>query len=86
LTNSTPIPPDGQPSDFVSAPTFPLSLLCGEVNVLLKADGSWEGNIAALRSALLSMKGKHDPIGGVLMWLLLRELERQPILDSRSSI
>ena len=63
----------GASASYFDAPTFPLSVTYGRATVLLKADGTAEGNVEELRAALTAMRG-HDVIGGVLVWLLMRTL------------
>ena len=63
---------------FDETPWFPITINIGTptIAITLNADGSWSGDIAAFRQAMAESKGRKDGVQQVLLWLLLREMER----------
>jgi hypothetical protein len=59
-------------------PWFPVTVTITQANaaITLNADGSWVGDIEAVRAALAEGKGWQNGNDRVLLWLLLREMQR----------
>jgi hypothetical protein len=54
---------------------FPLNVTIANVNFQLNIDGSWTGDLIAVREAMAELK-MFDGQFGIMLWLLYRELER----------
>ena len=58
-------------------PWFPFTItIPPDVEIVLTADGKWEGSIEALRTAMA--KGQSwggDAMARIMLWLVLREME-----------
>jgi hypothetical protein len=59
-------------------PWYPFTIAVSDnCNIVLNADGKWEGSIEALRQVMA--EGKSNYVDGnlrVMLWLILREMER----------
>jgi hypothetical protein len=66
-------------SFFSGEPTFPVKIVFGTgddaVRFTLHADGTFDGDPAALRDAMERARGR-DHHAAVITWLVLREMER----------
>jgi hypothetical protein len=63
---------------FNENPWFPVIVTIKPANIVitLNADGSWAGDIDEVRAALAEGKGWQNGNDRVLLWLLLREMQR----------
>ena len=64
---------------MMEKPSFPITITIGGEPFKLNADGSWSGDIQAVRKAVRESKGCFGD-AGILLWLVLREMERDALL------
>jgi hypothetical protein len=62
---------------FYEAPLFPFTItLNSDISITLHSDGKWEGDIVAVKRAMVEWKGQVGGVTTILMWLVLRQMIR----------